>query len=118
MPLASSSSHDAVTLCSLASHLGLDEAWSGGDSRYDSSKILVAEEDRPWVDTYAGWIGLVGLVLAVVGIFLGFSLLISLFWYPLWTGTPVPNFFWQLHQWLPGWWSPIFDPSTTPASVK
>jgi len=36
-------------------------------------------------------------------IILGFVLLVSAFFYPLWTGMSVPYEFWRLHNWLPGW---------------
>ncbi|KJL28867.1 dolichyl-phosphate-mannose--protein mannosyltransferase [Microbacterium oxydans] len=36
-------------------------------------------------------------------IILGFVLLVSAFFYPLWIGMSVPYEFWRLHNWLPGW---------------
>ncbi|MDX2399681.1 dolichyl-phosphate-mannose--protein mannosyltransferase [Microbacterium algeriense] len=36
-------------------------------------------------------------------IFLGFVVLVSAFFLPLWTGMSVPYPFWLLHNWLPGW---------------
>ena len=39
----------------------------------------------------------------VVGIFLIAVTLLSAFWYPVWTGMPVPYDFWRLHNWLPTW---------------
>jgi dolichyl-phosphate-mannose--protein O-mannosyl transferase len=36
------------------------------------------------------------VVLAVIA-------LVSAFWYPVWTGLPVPYDFWRLHNWLPSW---------------
>lgn len=27
----------------------------------------------------------------------------AIFWMPLWTGSPVPRWFWQIHMWLPSW---------------
>ncbi len=41
--------------------------------------------------------------LAVVGIFLGFTVLVSAFFYPVWTGVPLTPMFRQLHFWLPSW---------------
>ena len=41
--------------------------------------------------------------LAVVGIFLGFTVLVSAFFFPLWTGVPLTPMFRQLHFWLPSW---------------
>ncbi|WP_435746262.1 dolichyl-phosphate-mannose--protein mannosyltransferase [Microbacterium sp. PMB16] len=38
-----------------------------------------------------------------VFIFLGFVVLLSVFFYPLWTGMSVPYQFWLLHNWMPGW---------------
>jgi dolichyl-phosphate-mannose-protein mannosyltransferase len=36
-------------------------------------------------------------------VFLAVVLLISAFFYPVWTGISVPYDFWRLHNWLPGW---------------
>ncbi|GAA1131767.1 phospholipid carrier-dependent glycosyltransferase [Microbacterium natoriense] len=36
-------------------------------------------------------------------IFLAFAVLVSAFFYPVWTGMSVPYDFWLLHNWLPGW---------------
>ena len=41
--------------------------------------------------------------LRVVGIFLGVCALLSLFFLPMWTGTPIPHWFVQLHYWFPSW---------------
>jgi dolichyl-phosphate-mannose--protein O-mannosyl transferase len=41
--------------------------------------------------------------IGVVGVFLGFVILISAFFYPVWTGMQVPELFARLHYWLPGW---------------
>jgi len=38
-----------------------------------------------------------------VAVFLGVIVLVSAFFYPLWTGMSVPYDFWLLHNWLPGW---------------
>ncbi|MBT2486858.1 MULTISPECIES: dolichyl-phosphate-mannose--protein mannosyltransferase [unclassified Microbacterium] len=38
-----------------------------------------------------------------VVVFLVFVVLVSAFFYPLWTGMSVPYDFWLLHNWLPGW---------------
>lgn len=38
-----------------------------------------------------------------VMVFLVFVVLVSAFFYPLWTGMSVPYDFWLLHNWLPGW---------------
>ncbi|PJJ71415.1 protein-O-mannosyltransferase-like protein [Diaminobutyricimonas aerilata] len=39
----------------------------------------------------------------LVAIYLGFCVLVSAFFLPLWTGAQVPWWFIQLHYWLPGW---------------
>lgn len=39
----------------------------------------------------------------IVGGFVALALLLSAFWYPLWTGTAVPKFFWQMHNWFITW---------------
>ncbi|MCX6502051.1 MAG: phospholipid carrier-dependent glycosyltransferase [Microbacterium sp.] len=39
----------------------------------------------------------------VVWAFLIVATLVSAFWYPVWTATPVPYLFWRLHNWLPTW---------------
>lgn len=31
------------------------------------------------------------------------AVLATLFWWPIWTGMPVPYDFWRLHMWLPTW---------------
>lgn len=38
-----------------------------------------------------------------VMIILGVVVLVSAFFYPVWTGMSVPYDFWMLHNWLPGW---------------
>ncbi|WP_353114570.1 phospholipid carrier-dependent glycosyltransferase [Microbacterium sp.] len=38
-----------------------------------------------------------------VGVFLVVALLVSAFFYPVWTGMSVPYEFWLIHNWLPGW---------------
>jgi dolichyl-phosphate-mannose--protein O-mannosyl transferase len=39
----------------------------------------------------------------LIAVYLGFVVLVSAFFYPLWTGTQVPWPFMQLHYWLPSW---------------
>lgn len=39
----------------------------------------------------------------LVGVFLVLVVLVSAFFYPVWTGMQVPTLFAQLHYWLPGW---------------
>lgn len=41
--------------------------------------------------------------IGVVAIFLGFALLVSAFYYPIWTAVPVTPEFRQLHFWTPAW---------------
>ncbi|WP_449408671.1 dolichyl-phosphate-mannose--protein mannosyltransferase [Microbacterium maritypicum] len=36
-------------------------------------------------------------------VFLGIVVLVSAFYYPVWTGMSVPYEFWLVHSWLPGW---------------
>ncbi|MCD2171291.1 phospholipid carrier-dependent glycosyltransferase [Microbacterium sp. JC 701] len=36
-------------------------------------------------------------------VFLGFCVVVSAFWYPVWAGLPVSYEFWRLHNWLPTW---------------
>lgn len=38
-----------------------------------------------------------------VAIIVGASIASAAFFFPLWTGTPIPRWYWQLHLWLPGW---------------
>lgn len=42
---------------------------------------------------------------AVTGLaaFLAAATVLSAFWFPLWTGTTVSHWFWNLHSWIPGW---------------
>lgn len=39
----------------------------------------------------------------VVMVFLAFAVLLSVFWYPLWSAVSVPYEFYRMHNWLPGW---------------
>lgn len=39
----------------------------------------------------------------VVLVFLGVAVVLSLFWYPLWSATQVPYDFYRLHNWMQGW---------------
>lgn len=36
-------------------------------------------------------------------VLLTLALVLSAFWYPVWTALPVPYDFWRLHNWLPTW---------------
>ena len=49
----------------------------------------------------AAWRRLSGIRL--VAIFLVIASLVSIFFYPVWTGMQIPVWFAQLHYWLPGW---------------
>jgi dolichyl-phosphate-mannose--protein O-mannosyl transferase len=40
---------------------------------------------------------------SVTAVFLVLATALSVFWYPLWTATTVPFWFWTLHSWLPTW---------------
>jgi dolichyl-phosphate-mannose--protein O-mannosyl transferase len=39
----------------------------------------------------------------VVLVFLGVVLVLSVFWYPLWSAMQVPYEFYRLHNWMTGW---------------
>ncbi|MFT4051517.1 MAG: phospholipid carrier-dependent glycosyltransferase [Microbacterium sp.] len=39
----------------------------------------------------------------VVLVFLGVAVVLSAFWYPLWSGIQVPYDFYRLHNWMQGW---------------
>ncbi|PZU49760.1 MAG: dolichyl-phosphate-mannose--protein mannosyltransferase [Microbacterium sp.] len=39
----------------------------------------------------------------VVSVFLGVVIVLSIFWYPLWSATQVPYDFYRLHNWMQGW---------------
>ena len=39
----------------------------------------------------------------LVAIFLGFAVLFSAFWYPMWTAIQEPDWFVYLHYWLRSW---------------
>ncbi|WP_288451874.1 phospholipid carrier-dependent glycosyltransferase [uncultured Microbacterium sp.] len=39
----------------------------------------------------------------VVLVFLGVAVVLSAFWYPVWTAMPVPYDFWRLHNWMQSW---------------
>lgn len=41
--------------------------------------------------------------IGVIVVFLTAAVLVSAFFYPVWTGMTVPTWFAQLHYWLPGW---------------
>ena len=41
--------------------------------------------------------------IALTAVFLLSAVLLSVFWYPLWSATTVPYWFWMLHSWLPTW---------------
>jgi dolichyl-phosphate-mannose-protein mannosyltransferase len=38
-----------------------------------------------------------------VGVFLGACVALSLFFLPIWTAMPVPDWFFRIHLWLPTW---------------
>jgi dolichyl-phosphate-mannose-protein mannosyltransferase len=39
----------------------------------------------------------------LVGVFLGLAVVVSAFFYPVWTGMQIPTWFAQAHYWVPGW---------------
>jgi dolichyl-phosphate-mannose--protein O-mannosyl transferase len=41
--------------------------------------------------------------ISLTAVFLACAVLVSIFWYPLWSGITVPYWFWMLHAWLPTW---------------
>ena len=41
--------------------------------------------------------------LRVVGVFLGLCVLLSIFFFPMWTGMTIPRWYLQLHFWFPTW---------------
>jgi Dolichyl-phosphate-mannose--protein O-mannosyl transferase len=41
--------------------------------------------------------------LAAVGVFLALCVAVSAFFLPIWTATPVPDWFFRIHLWLPTW---------------
>jgi dolichyl-phosphate-mannose-protein mannosyltransferase len=41
--------------------------------------------------------------IALVAVFLGVAVAITVFFLPLWTGQQIPFWYWQLHMWLPSW---------------
>ena len=41
--------------------------------------------------------------LTVVGVFLAVCVAVSVFFLPIWTAMPVPDWFFRLHLWLPSW---------------
>ncbi|KQP01657.1 dolichyl-phosphate-mannose--protein mannosyltransferase [Leifsonia sp. Leaf264] len=41
--------------------------------------------------------------IGVVAVFLTVAVLVSVFFWPLWTGERIPFWYWQLHIWLPSW---------------
>lgn len=63
-------------------------------------------EDPP---SRSGWHRFVDTVrqpavrLRFVIVFLVLVVLVSVFFYPMWTGMQVPFWFWTLHIWLPTW---------------
>ena len=63
------------------------DGWRGG-----------VRTSRTWVDQdrRAAVRGVIGALFVIV-------VLVSAFFYPLWTGTPMPVRFWQLHMWFPTW---------------
>lgn len=40
---------------------------------------------------------------AAVTVFVAVAVLLGLAFWPAWSGTTVPEWFWQAHRWLPGW---------------
>ena len=65
---------------------------------------MVATTRNP--DDSAALAGRLVMLLAgqrVVSVFLGVVIVLSIFWYPLWSATQVPYDFYRLHNWMQGW---------------
>jgi dolichyl-phosphate-mannose--protein O-mannosyl transferase len=58
-------------------------------------RVIAGRRDDPLYRRQAGE--------RTVTVFLVFAVLVSAFFYPVWTGMSVPYDFWLLHNWLPGW---------------
>jgi dolichyl-phosphate-mannose--protein O-mannosyl transferase len=58
-------------------------------------RVIAGRRDDPLYRRQAGE--------RTVTVFLVFAVLVSAFFYPVWTGMSVPYQFWLLHNWLPGW---------------
>lgn len=56
--------------------------------------VLGSAEDETWRRSRG---------IALTAVFLVSAVLLSMFWYPLWSATTVPYWFWMLHSWLPTW---------------
>ncbi|PJJ62136.1 dolichyl-phosphate-mannose--protein mannosyltransferase [Compostimonas suwonensis] len=39
----------------------------------------------------------------LVGVFLVVSTIVTIFFYPIWTGMQIPFWYWQIHMWIPSW---------------
>ena len=38
-----------------------------------------------------------------VGYFSAAALALAVFFLPVWVGTTIPHWYWQIHMWLPSW---------------
>ena len=56
--------------------------------------VLGSAEDETWRRSRG---------IALTAVFLLSAVLLSVFWYPLWSAMTVPYWFWMLHSWLPTW---------------
>ena len=56
--------------------------------------ILGRRTDAPWRRVRG---------FALAGVYLGMVTLVSIFFWPLWSGEQIAQLYWQLHMWLPGW---------------
>jgi dolichyl-phosphate-mannose--protein O-mannosyl transferase len=56
--------------------------------------ILGSRTDPPWQRLRG---------IRIVAVFLVLAVLVSAFFYPVWTGLQIPTWFSQAHYWLPGW---------------
>ncbi|BDZ63574.1 dolichyl-phosphate-mannose--protein mannosyltransferase [Agromyces mangrovi Wang et al. 2018] len=60
-----------------------------------AAHVILGTPDDPWWKRDRG--------IGVVAVFTVFAVLVSAFYYPMWTGIPMNETFWRLHLWLPGW---------------
>ena len=56
--------------------------------------VLGSAEDETWRRSRG---------ISLTAVFLVSAALLTVFWYPLWSATTVPFWFWMLHSWLPTW---------------
>jgi dolichyl-phosphate-mannose--protein O-mannosyl transferase len=57
--------------------------------------LILGHRDDPHYERTRG--------VSLVAVFLILATALSAFWYPLWSATTVPFWFWTLHSWIPSW---------------